>query len=80
MIRKGLFVVFEGTDGTGKSTQLLLLAEYLRSCNIEPVVTREPTNGQYGKKIRELYSNRAQHSPERELELFLLDRNRSISL
>jgi dTMP kinase len=79
-MKKGLFIVFEGTDGTGKSTQLTLLANYLTDHGFSPLVTREPTTGKYGQKIRELYSNRAEHSPEEELELFLLDRQEHVDI
>ena len=39
----GLFVVFEGGDGVGKSTQVVELVSRLRNRRIEPVVTRQPT-------------------------------------
>lgn len=76
--RNGRLIVFEGTDGTGKSTQLTLLATYLQKNNYPVVVTREPTTGQYGKKIRALYQNRANCTPREELELFLLDRKEHV--
>ena len=38
----GKFITFEGGDGCGKSTQVKLLAEYLKSKNINPVLTKEP--------------------------------------
>ena len=55
--KKGLLIVFEGTDGTGKSTQLQLLASALQDKGFSVVSTREPTEGKYGREIRELYSN-----------------------
>ena len=76
--RKGLLIVFEGTDGTGKSTQLQLLAETLQKKGFPVLTTREPTEGQYGQKIRELYSNRESVSREQELELFLADRKEHV--
>jgi len=71
---RGLLIVFEGIDGTGKSTQLRLLAEYLRLRGQTVVITKEPTEGIYGRRIRELYRNRAKVSREEELDLFLQDR------
>ena len=70
----GLLIAFEGIDGTGKSTQLPLLATYLRSLGRSVVETREPTNGPYGQRIRGLYTDRGQVSLEEELELFIADR------
>ena len=74
----GKLIVFEGTDGAGKSTQLELLANYLKQKGFEVVTTYEPTNGQYGKKIRALYTNRDSASREDELELFLADRKEHV--
>ena len=76
--RKGLLIVFEGTDGTGKSTQLQLLATVLQDKGVAVVTTREPTEGQYGQKIRELYSHRSTVSLEEELDLFLADRKEHV--
>ncbi len=74
----GLFVVFEGIDGTGKSTQLLLLAEKLRQLGYAVVATCEPTNGPYGRMIRELFVDRDTVSREEELELFIADRKQHV--
>lgn len=74
----GLLIVFEGTDGTGKSTQLSLLATALENMGHELLTTCEPTNGQYGQRIRALYSNRNQMSLDEELELFLADRKEHV--
>ena len=76
---KGLLIVFEGTDGTGKSTQLDLLAQTLEEKGVEVVRSFEPTNGTYGTKIRALYSNRKDTSREDELELFLADRKEHVN-
>ena len=77
-MNKGLLIVFEGIDGTGKSTQLSLLAEYLREKGFAVIETREPTDGQFGQQIRALYTNRNCVSPEQELELFLADRREHV--
>ena len=50
----GLFVVFEGGDGVGKSTQVVELVSRLRTRRIEPVVTRQPGGTPIGEKLREL--------------------------
>lgn len=75
---KGLLIVFEGIDGTGKSTQLELLAEELRRRGYPVVATREPTDGPYGQSIRRLYRDRAGSSPAEELQLFIEDRRQHV--
>ncbi|GAB6159181.1 dTMP kinase [Desulfotomaculum varum] len=49
-----IFVVFEGVDGSGKTTQLNLLNKYLSEQNIPTLMTREPGGTPVGEKIREL--------------------------
>lgn len=51
---KGLFVSFEGIDGSGKSTQIKLLAESLRSEGFDVVLTREPGGSTGAEEIRSL--------------------------
>lgn len=76
--KPGLLIVFEGTDGTGKSTQLKLLARVLQEKGLPVISTYEPTDGKYGKQIRELFSNRRDIGPEEELDLFLADRQEHV--
>ncbi len=70
---RGTFIVIEGIDGTGKSTQVRMLAEALRADGHEVVQSFEPTNGQYGKVLRESAST-GRLSIDDELDLFLKDR------
>lgn len=51
---KGKFIVFEGCEGVGKSTQLRLIKEYLAETNQQAVFTREPGGTPLAEKIREL--------------------------
>ncbi|MCU1595358.1 MAG: tmk [Frankiales bacterium] len=51
-LHPGLFVVFEGGEGAGKSTQVSRLAHLLESTGLEVVVTREPGATEVGAKIR----------------------------
>jgi len=79
MKKKGWLIAFEGIDGTGKTTQIKMLSEVLRRRGFRVIATREPTDGQYGRKIRELYKNRKSVTPEEELALFLDDRREHVA-
>ena len=50
----GKFITLEGGEGCGKSTQIKLLAEYLRRKNIDVVLTKEPGSTEEGKILRQL--------------------------
>ncbi len=54
MKQKGYFISFEGIDGSGKSTQIELLAKFLKNLNFEVVITREPGGSVGGEQIRNL--------------------------
>ena len=80
MLNKGYLIVFEGIDGTGKSTQCRLLSKYLSERNIPNIVLVEPTMGTWGMKIRRLLSEgREGISPQEELSWFVNDRKEDIS-
>lgn len=51
---RGKFITLEGGEGCGKSTQLKLLAEYLRNRNIKFTLTKEPGSTEEGKILRQL--------------------------
>jgi dTMP kinase len=72
----GLFIVIEGIDGTGKSTQARKLGEWFQSLGREVVLSREPTDGPWGTKLRQ--SANARLSPENELQYFLNDRRQHV--
>lgn len=73
-MNKGKFIVFEGCEGSGKSTQLELLAQYLELNNIKVYRTKEPGGTVTGKKIRELILHDAQMNKTTELLLYAADR------
>jgi len=68
-----MFIVFEGIDGTGKSTQVALLKDYFESKGELVVVSREPSDGPYGRRLRAV-AGKERFSPQEELELFVKDR------
>jgi dTMP kinase len=78
MNRRGLLIAFEGIDGTGKSSQLQMLATTLEQLGRSVVITREPTDGPYGRKIRSLFTSRAGITPAEELALFMADRREHV--
>lgn len=69
---KGKFITFEGIEGCGKSTQIELFAEYLRSKGHKVLVTREPGGTEIGDQIREilLHPGNTSISPKTELLLY----------
>lgn len=77
MNQQGLFIVLEGIDGTGKSTQAGMLAEWFRAQGREVVASREPTDGPWGREIRATAAT-GRLAPEKELELFLRDRQQHV--
>jgi dTMP kinase len=48
----GLFLVFDGTEGSGKSTQARLLADRLAGEGLQPIVTRDPGTTEVGERVR----------------------------
>ena len=73
---KGLFVVMEGPDGSGKTTQINLLKEYLEEAGYECLITREPGGTVIGEEIRQLILNpeHKEMSPVTEMLLYAASR------
>ena len=71
----GKLVVFEGVDGCGKSTQIQRLADRLRAGGCTVRLTREPTDGPVGQKIRAMARSAETVSAEQELAWFVEDRH-----
>jgi dTMP kinase len=74
-MQRGIFITFEGPEGSGKSTQIRLLADALGRRGHRVTLTREPGGSPVGRKIRRLLLNTpVKPSPDAELLLFLADR------
>ena len=78
-VNGGRLIVFEGVDGSGKSTQLGLLAEQFCESCVAHLVTKEPTDGVWGRKIRAMARSGELVAPEEELRWFLEDRREHVA-
>jgi dTMP kinase len=75
---KGLFISFEGTEGSGKSTQIQLLAARLRAAGRTVRTLREPGGTPIGEEIRHTLKHSAQNAAMRaETELLLMNASRA---
>ncbi len=73
-----MLVAFEGIDGSGKTTQASLLADWAGASGLDVVRTKEPTAGPWGAKVRSSkFTGRL--SPEEELECFIRDRQEHVA-
>lgn len=73
---KGLFIVMEGPDGSGKTKQINLLEQYLKEAGYECLITREPGGTVIGEEVRELILNPEykEMSPVTEMLLYAASR------
>ena len=78
---RGLFITFEGLDGSGKTTQIKRLAAWMRKRGAEPVVTRQPGGTETGDRIRELLLDSRSNAlaPLAEMALMFADRAQAIA-
>ncbi len=71
----GLFITFEGIDGSGKSTQMALCAEALQAAGYSVISTRNPGGTDFGLELRQiLLHSKGAVFPMSELLLFIADR------
>ena len=77
-MKKGIFIVVDGIDGSGKSEIVKMLHNYLfsKSKKYRILTTREPTNGKYGKQIRQMLRKEKdpESSSKKLMSLFIIDR------
>src|SRR5437879_5326295 len=78
MAKRGLFITFEGTEGSGKTTQAELLGEWL--AKRDPVVVREPGGTELGEQIRDVLLYKGlEIDAEAEMYLFMASRRQLIA-
>ncbi len=75
-MNKGIFITIEGPDGSGKSTQLEFIKEFMGKNNIDAIFTREPGGTQISEKIREIIldKNNRELEPMTEAMLYAASR------
>jgi dTMP kinase len=73
-MKKNLFIAFEGIDGSGKSTQVKMLSEYLSSKGHKVYTTFEPTDSPIGLMIRNIFSHKMEADHRTIAGLFVADR------
>jgi dTMP kinase len=74
----GIFIAVEGIDGAGKTTQVELLGRALRDAGETVVLSKEPTDGPWGRKVRES-AKTGRLSLAEELEAFTEDRKQHVA-
>ena len=78
--RKGLFITFEGIEGSGKTTQLTHAAEVLRKRGLHIVTTREPGGTPLGLQLRRILLDQGEPmDPRSELLLMFADRRQHLT-
>jgi len=77
-VNGGALIVLEGIDGSGKTTQQSAIARALRERGREVLETREPTDGEWGVRIREMARSGRRVPPQEELRWFVEDRREHV--
>jgi len=73
-ITKGIFIVFEGIDGSGKSTQIQNISKRLKAQDLKLYTTFEPTDGPVGSLIRQMLTGEIKTDQRTIASLFAADR------
>ena len=74
---RGKLITFEGIDGSGKTTQIKFLADYLRSLGFDVLLLREPGGTRIGEEIRHVLLDMRSGEMTSETELFLFEAARA---
>jgi dTMP kinase len=71
-MQKGKFITFEGSEGVGKSTNILLVKQHLEAKNIDFILTREPGGTPLAETIRGLLLNKSDEAIDETCELLMV--------
>ena len=77
-LQKGVLIVLDGIDGTGKTTQAKRLLAALRKKGADAVYFREPSDSRWGAMIKSRVATPGSLTPEEELDLFQKDRRENV--
>lgn len=77
VLKKGIFITFEGIEGCGKTTHAKLLYKYLKDRGYKCVYTREPGGTRLGEEVRKILLNQRSVRISDQTELFLFEACRS---
>jgi len=80
LIKSPMLIVFEGIDGSGKTTISKMLFSYLKKKKYNTVWFREPSDSKWGKKIRDLAHSKDSIPLEEELNYFIEDRKINVRI
>jgi len=75
--KKGIFITFEGIDGSGKTTQIKLLDDFIASLGFETLLTREPGGTKIGDMIRDILLDPENKIASARTETFLFQASRA---
>ena len=73
-MKKNFFIAFEGLDGSGKSTQVKLLAEKLKGQGLKIYTTAEPTTSRIGQIIKDIFKHKMEADHRTIAALYAADR------
>ncbi len=79
MSSRGVFIVIEGIDGAGKTSASVRLAAFARERDRRVVETREPTDGEWGRRYRAWARGECEASPDEVLRFFVEDRREHVA-
>lgn len=78
-LKRGVLIVLDGIDGTGKTTQAKRLLETLKKKGLDAVYFREPSDSRWGREIKRKAAYVDSLSAEEELDLFQKDRKENVA-